>query len=102
MYLPIPNWLVFLFLGIASFAPMASAWPGWWMVYYSTLLACWVLVSVVAVRRVALQERRAKLKLARMVRKDRGARTQDSRLDAAALEPRRRLSLPTNAVSRGT
>jgi hypothetical protein len=48
MYLPIPIWLVFLLLCIASFAPVVSRWPGWWMAYYGALLLCWVLVSAKA------------------------------------------------------
>jgi hypothetical protein len=66
MYLKIPTWLAFLFLCIASFAPVASAWRGWWVVYYGALLACWILVSVAAMRGVARDERKAKRKLDRM------------------------------------
>jgi hypothetical protein len=68
MYLPIPTWLVFLFLCIASFAPFASPRPGWWMAYHGALLVCWVLVSVAAMRRVAREDRKAKRKLVRMLR----------------------------------
>jgi hypothetical protein len=68
MYLPIPTWLVFLFLGIASFEPVVSVRPGWWVPYYGALLVCWVLVSVAAKRRVAREDRKAKRKLARMLR----------------------------------
>lgn len=68
MYLPIPTWLVFLFLCIASFAPFASRRPGWWMAYHGALLVCWVLVSVAAMRRVARADRKAKRKVARMLR----------------------------------
>jgi hypothetical protein len=68
MKLTIPTWLVFLFLGVASFAPVVSLRPRWWALYYGTLLVCWVLVSVAAVRRVAREERKAKRKLARMLR----------------------------------
>ena len=50
-----PTWLMFLYLGIASFAPVAaSVRPGRWMpYYYGALLMWWVLVSMVAVRRQA-------------------------------------------------
>jgi hypothetical protein len=57
----IPTWLMFLFLGIASFAPLVRLRPGRWMpYYYGTLLVCWVLVSVAAMRRVAREDRKAK------------------------------------------
>jgi threonine/homoserine/homoserine lactone efflux protein len=68
MYLAIPTWLVFLFLCVASFAPVASQWPGWWVPYYGALLVCWVVVSIVAVRRMARDERRARRRRARMMR----------------------------------
>jgi membrane protein implicated in regulation of membrane protease activity len=71
MYLPIPTPLVFLFLGIASFAPTASYWPGWWMAYDGALLVCWVVASVAAMRRVAQEERRAKRKLVKKLRQHR-------------------------------
>ena len=67
MKLTIPTWLVFLFLGIASFAPVVSVRPGWWVPYYGALLVCWVLVSVAAKRRVAREDRKAKRKLVRML-----------------------------------
>src|SRR6266508_2687464 len=73
MYLPIPTWLVFLFLCIASFAPFASRRPGWWMAYHGALLVCWVLVSVAAMRRVARADRKAKRKVARMLREPENA-----------------------------
>jgi hypothetical protein len=69
MHLTIPTWLAFLFLCVASFAPVASHWPGWWMIYYGALLACWILVSVAALRRVARDERKAQLKLDRLRRR---------------------------------
>jgi Domain of unknown function (DUF4381) len=68
MKLTIPTWLVFLFLGTASFAPLVSLRPGWWMLYYGALLVCWVLVAVAAMRQVARADRKAKRKLARMLR----------------------------------
>jgi hypothetical protein len=78
MYLPIPTWLVFLFLCIASFAPFANRWPGWWMAYHGALLVCWVLVSVAALRRMAREDRKAKRKLARMLRRLRGAKNAEA------------------------
>jgi hypothetical protein len=74
MKLTIPTWLVFLFLGIASFAPVVSRRPGWWIAYYSALLVCWVLVSVAAAQRVVREERKAKRKAARMLRAIRDTR----------------------------
>jgi hypothetical protein len=46
--------LMFLALAIASFAPVAMSVPAgrWAVYYYGATLACWVLVSVVAVRLV--------------------------------------------------
>jgi hypothetical protein len=53
MHLPIPTWLLFLFLGIAAFAPLASRTPGRWLVaYYISLFACWIVVSIAAVRQL--------------------------------------------------
>jgi hypothetical protein len=48
-----PTWLMFFYLGIASFAPVAaSVRAGWWMpYYYGALLMWWVLVSIAVVRR---------------------------------------------------
>ena len=75
MKLKIPTWLMFLFLGIAAFAPVVSLRPGWWVpYYYGALLACWVLVSVAAMRRVAREDRKAKRQLARMLRQLRDAK----------------------------
>jgi len=68
MSLPIPIWLAFLLLCIASLAPVMSRWPGWWMAYYGALLMCWALVSVVAMRRVAREDRQTKVELARLLR----------------------------------
>src|SRR5262245_22658559 len=50
MHLPIPTWLLFLFLGIASFAPLASRTSGWLVAYYIALFACWIVVVIAAVR----------------------------------------------------
>jgi hypothetical protein len=73
--LKIPTWLMFLFLGIASFAPVVSLRPGWWVpYYYGALLVCWVVVSVAAMRRVAREDRKAKRQLARMLRQLRDAK----------------------------
>ena len=93
MYLSIPTWLVFLFLGIASFAPVVSLRPRWWALYYGALLVCWALVSVAASRRMARQERRARRKFVRTLRKSRDA-------EPAADASRRRLRVsPTSAAS---
>ena len=71
----IPTWLMFLFLGIASFAPVVSLRPGWWVpYYYGALLVCWVVVSVAAMRRVAREDRKAKRQPARMLRQLRDAK----------------------------
>ena len=50
-----PTWLMFVYLGIASFAPvLVSLRPGRWMsYYYGALLLWWVLGSVAVVRRLA-------------------------------------------------
>jgi hypothetical protein len=66
--LTIPTWLMFLFLTIASFGPLASLWPRGWIAYYGALLVCWVLISVAAIRRLVREEREAKRKLARRIR----------------------------------
>lgn len=77
--LTIPTWLMFLFLVIASFAPLVSLRPGRWMpYYYGALLVCWVLVSVAAMRPVAREERKAKRKLARMLRLLRDAKNAEA------------------------
>jgi hypothetical protein len=78
MYLPIPTWLVFLFLGIASFAPVVRVRPGWWVPYYGALLVCWVVVAVAAKRRLAREDRKAKRKLARMLRHLREAKNAEA------------------------
>ena len=79
MKLKIPTWLMFLFLGIASFAPVVSLRPGWWVrYYYGALLVCWVLVAVAAMRRVAREDRKAKRQLVRMLRQLRDAKNAEA------------------------
>ena len=68
MKLTIPTWLAFVFLGIASFAPVVNLRPAWWIPYYGALLACWIWVAVAASRSVAQEDRKAKRKLARVLR----------------------------------
>jgi hypothetical protein len=66
---------MFLSLGIASFAPVVSLRPGWWVpYYYGALLVWWVLVSVAAMRGVAREDRKAKRQLARTLRQLRDAK----------------------------
>ena len=64
----IPTWLVFLFLGIASFAPMVNVQLRWWVPYYGALLMCWVLVSVAVIRRMAREDQKAERSLTRLRR----------------------------------
>jgi hypothetical protein len=72
--LKIPTWLMFLSLGIASFAPVVSLRPGWWVpYYYGALLVWWVLVSVAAMRGVAREDQKAKHQLAGTPRQPRDA-----------------------------
>jgi hypothetical protein len=62
----IPIWLMLLSLGVASFVPVVSLRPGWWVpYYYGALLGWWVLVSVAAMRRMAREEQKAKRQPAR-------------------------------------
>jgi hypothetical protein len=65
----VPIWLMFVFLGIASFAPVVvSLRPGWWMFYYyGALLVWWVFVSVAAMRWAARQDQKAERPLVRPV-----------------------------------
>jgi hypothetical protein len=89
MNLTIPTWLAFLFLAVAAFAPLVSFSRRWWIPYYGALMVCWVLVSVAAMRRLARQERKAKRKIARMMRQLRdvgNAEVVETAVDAA---PRR-------------
>jgi predicted LPLAT superfamily acyltransferase len=69
-----PTWLMFVYLGIASFAPvLVSLRPGRWMsYYYGALLLWWVLGSVAAVRRLAREE--TERRLARIAPQPRDAR----------------------------
>jgi hypothetical protein len=58
----IPTWLMLVSLAIASFAPVVSLRPGWWVpYYYGALLVWWVLVSVAAMRRVAREDQKRQL-----------------------------------------
>jgi hypothetical protein len=84
--LKIPTWLMFLVLGIAAFAPVVSLRPGRWVpYYYGALLACWVLVSVAAMRRVAREDREAKRQLARMLRQLRDSKPEAAETDVDAV-----------------
>ena len=75
----IPTWLMFLSLGIASFAPVVSLRPGWWVpYYYGALLVWWVLVSVAAMRGVAREDQKAKRQLARTPRQLRDAKNAEA------------------------
>jgi hypothetical protein len=78
--LRIPTWQMFLFLGIASFAPVVvSLRPGWWMLYYyGALLVWWVLVSVAARRWVAREEQKAERQLPRTLRPLRDAKNAEA------------------------
>ena len=78
MQLTISTWLVFLFLGIASFAPVVSLRPRWWAPYYGAMLVCWIVVSVAAMRLVARKDRKPKRRLARMLRQLRDAKNADA------------------------
>jgi hypothetical protein len=71
--LRIPTWLLFAFLTIAAFAPVAGRWRGWWFVYYGALLVCWVWMSVVAARKAAREDRKRQRKIARLLRQHRNA-----------------------------
>jgi hypothetical protein len=62
MYLPIPTPLVFLFLAIASFAPIVTRWPGWRTAYFVVLFVCCGAAVVAAMRRIAQQKRKEKRK----------------------------------------
>jgi membrane protein implicated in regulation of membrane protease activity len=62
MYLPIPTPLAFLFLVIASFAPIVTRWPGWRTAYYVVLFVCCGAAVVAAMLRMARQKRKEKRK----------------------------------------
>jgi hypothetical protein len=66
MYLP--TWLLFAFLTVSAFAPVAGRWRGWWVAYYGALLVSWVFVSVAAFRKAARAGRMRQRKLARLFR----------------------------------
>ena len=81
----IPTWLMYLFLSIASLGPLVSPLPRWWIAYYVALLACWILMSVVDMRRAVREERQAKGNLARVLRQFRaGPDTDAAERDADA------------------
>jgi hypothetical protein len=69
MYLMIPTWMIFVFLVVASFAPVISLRPAWWLPYYGALLMCWVLVVIAALRRAEQEERAAHHQFRRTLRK---------------------------------
>jgi hypothetical protein len=77
--LKIPTWLMFLSLGIASFAPVVILRPGWWVpYYYGVLLVWWGLVSVAATRGAAREDRQRKRQLARTLRQLRDPKTAEA------------------------
>jgi hypothetical protein len=67
--LRIPTWLIFVFLVVASFAPVVSLRPGWWLPYYGALMMCWVLVVVAALRQADQEDRAARLQFLRTLRR---------------------------------
>ena len=84
MKLKIPTWLMFLFLGIASLAPVVNLRSGWWVpCYYGALLVWWVLVSAAAMREVAREEQKAKRQLSRTLRQLRDAKNAEAAETAA-------------------
>ena len=87
----IPTWLMFISLGIASFAPVVSLRPGWWVpYYYGALLVWWVLVSVAAMRGVAREDQKAKRQLARtphQLRDAKNAEAAETHADAVRHAP---------------
>jgi hypothetical protein len=82
MYLPIRTSLLYLLLGIASFAPVISHWPRWWAAYYASLLVCWVVMSFTAMRQVAQKGRQPKPKFARLLHQNLDAQPVASTTDA--------------------
>jgi hypothetical protein len=90
MYLQIATPLVFLFLAIASFAPVASYWAGWWAAYYGALFVCWVVAAVVAMRRVTQEERKRRMEYIKKLRELDGGKTEatDAGVDAVRLADR--------------
>jgi hypothetical protein len=76
MYLPIRTWLVFLFLSIAAFAPLAGERPDWLIAYYVALFACWIVTAILAVYRLATDDRSTPAeRMLRHLRSAAGART---------------------------
>jgi CHASE2 domain-containing sensor protein len=69
MHLRIPTWLIFAFLVVASFAPVVSLRPGWWLPYYGALMMCWVLVVVAALRQADQEDRDARHQFLRTLRR---------------------------------
>jgi hypothetical protein len=84
MYLMIPTWLIFVFLVIASFAPIVSLRPGWWIPYYAGLLACWVVAVIAALRRAGQEERAAHQEFVRALREFQHAREDEGEHDGHA------------------
>jgi hypothetical protein len=80
MELKIPTSLRFLFLGIASFAPVVVGLrPGWWILYYyGALLVGWVLVSVAGRRGVGREDRKAERQPVRTPRPLRDAKNAEA------------------------
>jgi hypothetical protein len=81
---------MFLYLGIASFAPIVMGLrPGWWVpYYYGALLVWWVLVSVATVRRVTREDRKGERRRFRTVRRGLDAKiTEAAEGDAPYTEP---------------
>src|ERR1700741_1136226 len=88
MGMTIPTWLMYLFLIIASLGPLVSLWPRWRIAYYGALLVCWVLMSVVDMRRAAREERQAQGNLAGVLRRFRAVpETEAAERDADAVHP---------------
>jgi hypothetical protein len=69
MHVMIPTWLIFVFLVIASFAPVVSLRPAWWIPYYVGLLACWIATVIAALRRARREERAAHQEFVRTLRR---------------------------------
>jgi hypothetical protein len=93
MYLMIPTPLLFLFLAVSSFAPIASSWAGWWTAYYGALMACWIAIVVAAMRR----EQR-KLKFLAALRQDSDA---GSEMEMAADPVSEGIAYPVASLSAG-
>jgi hypothetical protein len=56
--MPVSTWLKFVYLAVASFAPVGLGLrPGWWVpYYYGAVFVSWVLVSTAAERRAARED----------------------------------------------